>query len=123
MSRLDLATGLLTLATSVVLSVAPAAGTEGSPASRGATDWVRQAAGPDGSPRSCATCHGQDPRQPGRHATTGKPIEPLAPSAQAGRFTDPEKVEKWFKRNCTWTWGRECTAQEKGDFLTYLRGL
>jgi hypothetical protein len=47
----------------------------------------------------------------------------LAPSAQSDRFSDPEKVEKWFKRNCTWTWGRECTAQEKGDFLAYLSWL
>jgi hypothetical protein len=45
----------------------------------------------------------------------------LAPSAQSDRFSDPEKVEKWFKRNCTW--GRECTAQEKGDFLAYLSWL
>ena len=31
-----------------------------------------------------------------------------------------KKIEKWFKRNCKEAWGRECTAQEKADFLTYL---
>ncbi len=122
MNRPSLTRGLLAL-TSILLAAVPFAGAGGSPAGRGAADWVRQAPGPDGSPRSCVTCHGEDPRRPGRHATTGKPIEPLALSSQPGRFTDPEKVEKWFKRNCTWTWGRECTAREKDDFLTYLRGL
>ena len=36
------------------------------------------------------------------------------------RFTDPEKVAKWFLRNCTSVLGRECTAIEKGDFLTFM---
>ena len=80
-----------------------------------------QKAGTEG--RSCATCHGKDLRQAGKHATTQNPIEPMAPSANAARFTDKAKVEKWFLRNCKWTWGRECSAQEKGDLLQYLRGL
>ncbi|MEA3244387.1 MAG: DUF1924 domain-containing protein, partial [Pseudomonadota bacterium] len=33
---------------------------------------------------------------------------------------DGKKIEKWFKRNCKWTLGRECTAQEKADFLAYI---
>jgi mono/diheme cytochrome c family protein len=73
--------------------------------------------------RQCADCHGPDLRQPGRHQRTNKPIEPMAPSVIAGRYTDPGKMEKWFKRNCTWTWDRECTPQEKGDLLEYLRQL
>jgi len=73
--------------------------------------------------RQCADCHGADLSQPGRHQRTNKPIEPMAPSVVTGRYTDPDKVEKWFKRNCKWTWGRECTAQEKGDLLEYLRQL
>jgi len=76
-----------------------------------------------GEGRTCATCHGKDLRQAGRHATTQKLIEPMAPSVNAARFTDAAKVEKWFLRNCKWTWGRECSAQEKGDLLQYLRGL
>lgn len=74
-----------------------------------------------GENRACTTCHSDDPRRPGRHATTGKTIEPMAPSVNAQRLSDAAKVEKWFKRNCSWTLGRECTAQEKGDLLEYLR--
>lgn len=71
-------------------------------------------------PRSCASCHGRDLRQGGRHAQTGKPIEPMAVSVNATRLSDPKKVEKWFLRNCKWTFGRECTPQEKGDFIDYM---
>jgi hypothetical protein len=69
---------------------------------------------------SCASCHTADPRQPGRHAVTGKPIKPLAPVANSARFTDRAKAEKWFRRNCNDTLGRECTAAEKADLLAYL---
>ena len=30
------------------------------------------------------------------------------------------KVNKWFKRNCNDVLKRECTAEEKGNLLTYL---
>ena len=73
-----------------------------------------------GSDWSCATCHTADPRQAGRHATTSRPIEPLAPTANPQRFTDAAKVEKWFRRNCRDVLGRECTATEKGDVLSWL---
>ncbi len=69
---------------------------------------------------SCATCHGPMPVQPGKHATTGKPIDALAPQHNAQRFTDPAKVEKWFRRNCNDVIGRECTASEKADVLAWL---
>ena len=68
----------------------------------------------------CATCHGDSPRSNGKHAKTGKDIQPLAPSANAQRFTDGAKVEKWFGRNCKDVLSRACTAQEKGDFIAYL---
>lgn len=73
-----------------------------------------------GQERSCTSCHTRDLRQPGKHARTGKRIEPMAPSVNPKRFSDTRKVEKWFKRNCKWTLGRECTPQEKGDLLTWL---
>lgn len=73
--------------------------------------------------RQCADCHGADLSQPGRHRRTHKPIDPMAASVAGDRYTDPDKVEKWFRRNCRWTWGRECTAQEKGDLLEYLGRL
>ena len=91
-------------------------------AASGGRAWAQEQrpAGADG-PRSCATCHGTDLTRPGRHATTGKPIEPMAVSTNPKRLTDPVQTEKWFGRNCKWVVGRECTAQEKGDVLTYLR--
>ncbi len=72
---------------------------------------------------SCASCHTRNPAQPGRHAKTDKAIAPLAPGANPERFTSAKKVEKWFKRNCNDVIGRECTAQEKGDVLTYLNTI
>ncbi|MGD8910966.1 MAG: DUF1924 domain-containing protein [Chromatiales bacterium] len=71
--------------------------------------------------RSCSDCHGSDLSQVGKHAKTGKRIEPMAPSANPQRLTDMAKIEKWFKRNCKWTLGRACTPQEKGDFLIFLQ--
>lgn len=71
---------------------------------------------------SCASCHTDNPVQPGRHAVTDKAIKPLAPSANAERFSDPAKVEKWFKRNCTEVVGRECSAAEKADYIAYVTG-
>jgi Domain of unknown function (DUF1924) len=69
---------------------------------------------------ACATCHGDSPKAHGKHATTGKDILPLAPSANPERFTDAAKVEKWFKRNCNDVLKRACSATEKGDFMTYV---
>ena len=75
----------------------------------------------DGQTRSCTTCHGRDLRRIGKHAKTGKAIDPMSPAANAERLTSAKKIRKWFKRNCKWTWGRECTAQEKGDLLSFIQ--
>ena len=72
---------------------------------------------------SCASCHGSDPTVVGEHLVTGKRIEPLAPSANPARFTRPASVAKWFQRNCNDVLKRACTAQEKGDVLTWLTTL
>jgi len=90
-------------------------------AAAGKALWLREFPSKDGSKRACTSCHTSDPKKPGRHAKTGKAIEPMAPSANAKRLTERRQVEKWFKRNCKWTLGRECTVQEKGDLLTFLR--
>jgi opacity protein-like surface antigen len=74
-----------------------------------------------GENRRCSTCHTMDLKAGGKHATTGKAIEPLAPSVNPKRLTDIEKIEKWFLRNCKWTMGRECTPQEKGNYLVMIR--
>jgi hypothetical protein len=71
----------------------------------------------------CASCHGVLPVQSGKHATTGKAIGALAPAANAERFTDMAKTEKWFRRNCNDVVGRECSATEKADVLSWLMTL
>lgn len=71
---------------------------------------------------SCTACHTGNLSAPGRHAVTGKTIAPLSPTANAERFSDPAKVEKWFKRNCKEVVGRACTAAEKADFIAYAKG-
>ena len=68
---------------------------------------------------SCTTCHTKDPAATGQ-TRAGKAIDPMAGSANTGRFTDLAKVEKWFGRNCNTVLGRDCTAQEKGDVATWL---
>ncbi|KAF0204113.1 MAG: hypothetical protein FD173_1661 [Gallionellaceae bacterium] len=83
-------------------------------------DWTKEAKGEDGEMMSCSTCHGTDFSKAGKHHKTHKVIEPMSPKVNAERFTDEKKIEKWFKRNCKDTWGRECTTQEKADFLTFL---
>lgn len=73
----------------------------------------------DGKTMSCTTCHTSDPRQTGKTPAFRK-VAPLAPSANPKRFTDAAKVEKWFRRNCNDVFARECSAQEKGDFVTWI---
>ncbi|NOX44038.1 MAG: DUF1924 domain-containing protein [Gammaproteobacteria bacterium] len=73
--------------------------------------------------RACSSCHTSNLIDSGKHVRTNKAIEPLAQSVNPQRFSDTKKIRKWLKRNCKWTLGRECTAQEKGDILTYLKDL
>lgn len=76
-----------------------------------------------GNDLSCASCHGTPPTAQGKHASTGKLIEPLAPAINPTRFTDTAKVNKWFTRNCKDVLSRECSASEKADVLAYLTSL
>jgi mono/diheme cytochrome c family protein len=69
---------------------------------------------------SCSACHTDDPTAAGKHAVTGKAIQPLAPAANPERLTSATKVEKWFRRNCNDVVGRECSAPEKADILQFL---
>jgi cytochrome c553 len=71
----------------------------------------------------CTSCHGKSPMSDGRHASTNKAIEPLSPAANAKRFTDSAKAEKWFRRNCKDVLARECSAAEKADVLAWLISL
>lgn len=82
---------------------------------RGKQLWYAEQAG-----RSCTRCHGEAPEMTGRHARTGKSIDPMALSVNPRRFGDIKKVEKWFFRNCKWTFGRQCSVQDKADILAWL---
>ena len=73
-----------------------------------------------GAELSCASCHTDSPKLEGKHAKTNKAIAPMAPSVNPKRFSDATNVEKWFKRNCNDVLKRVCSAQEKGDFISYV---
>ena len=72
---------------------------------------------------ACASCHGKPPTATGKHASTGKAIDPLAPAFNAKGFTTEAKVDKWFRRNCNDVVKRECSAIEKADVMAYLLQL
>lgn len=70
--------------------------------------------------QACAACHSDDPTKAGQNVKTGKIIEPMAVSANPKRFTSIDDTEKWFGRNCKDVLVRDCTALEKGDYITFL---
>ena len=72
---------------------------------------------------NCAECHGAVPTGPGKDLVSSKSIAPLAPAANAKRFTDRARVEYMFKINCKDVVGRECSAQEKADLVAWLISL
>jgi hypothetical protein len=72
---------------------------------------------------SCSSCHGNPPIQAGKHASTGKTIDAMAPAVNATAFTAAAKVDKWFRRNCKDVLQRACSAGEKADVLSYLMSL
>ena len=74
----------------------------------------------DGQKISCTSCHTQNLKGYGENKKTGNRIEPLAPSANPKSLTDVAEIKKWLKRNFNDVYGREGTAKEKGDVLTFL---
>ena len=95
---------------------------QGFSAERGKALHTRNFASGKADSPSCTSCHGTSPLAAGKNAT-GKVIEAVAVSVTPTRYTDPAKVEKWFKRNCNEVIGRECTVTEKGDWLSYVISL
>jgi cytochrome c peroxidase len=69
---------------------------------------------------SCTSCHTKDPKTAGQ-TRAGKTIEPMALSVSPTRYSDKDKVEKWFRRNCNSVLGRACSALEKGNFITFMQ--
>ena len=102
--------------------VAEAAGQQAgfSPSAKRGEAMFRQRFAVNDKMPACISCHTDNPLNAGQHAVTGKTIRPLASAANAERFTDPAKVEKWFGRNCKEVVGRACTPAEKADFITYM---
>jgi mono/diheme cytochrome c family protein len=88
-------------------------------ADRGKTFFLAQWTTGKPDTTSCSQCHTKDPTQIG-HTRAGKEINPMALSKTPDRFSDIEKTEKWFSRNCDSVIGRACTAQEKGDFISFM---
>jgi hypothetical protein len=74
----------------------------------------------DGKDLACSACHTDNPAATGKHNVTGNAIKPLAPSANPERFSDRNKAEKGFTKHCRDLYLKDCTPQEKGDFITYL---
>ena len=88
-------------------------------AERGKTLFFTKHGGGKPKVPACTVCHTENPRSIGE-TRAGKAIDPIAVSKTPGRFTDPKKVTKWFRRNCKTVLGRECTPIEKGDFITFM---
>jgi mono/diheme cytochrome c family protein len=91
-------------------------------ADRGKAFFLATQVGGKPDTASCTACHTKDPKAKGQ-SRAGKEIAPMAVSKTPDRFTDAEKVAKWFLRNCTSVLGRECSAAEKGDFIAYMASL
>lgn len=73
-----------------------------------------------GKEESCASCHTDNPAKVGKHTETDKPIQSLSPAVNAKRFSNLQHVEKNFSVHCKDILGRDCTPQEKGDYIIYL---
>jgi hypothetical protein len=116
-----LAAGAQAADTSPTQQLARFAGEAGAPgqAERGRVFFTSR----HGGEWSCSSCHGAPPVPPGKHASTGKAIDPMAPAVNPNVFTLTTKVDKWFRRNCNDVLKRECNAGEKADVLAYLVSL
>ncbi|MFN4310359.1 MAG: DUF1924 domain-containing protein [Ferrovibrio sp.] len=97
-------------------------GFAGFSAQRGAALFRGSFTGGDARTPSCVSCHTADPRQPGRNAKTGRPIDPVAVSVDPRRYTDATQVDKHFTRDCKSVLGRDCTWPERGDYITFMMG-
>ena len=68
----------------------------------------------------CTDCHTDNPAAQGKHAKTGKPIASLSPVVNPKRFSDLKKTEETFDEHCIEILERNCTSQEKGNYIVYL---
>lgn len=96
-------------------------GFSGFSVARGEALYRTRFSGGEAETPACTACHTDNPASGGR-TRAGKDIAPMAVSKSPDRYTDMAKIEKWFGRNCKSVLGRECTATEKGDFITFMSG-
>ncbi len=71
--------------------------------------------------RSCASCHSNNLKKYGAHIKTKKRIKPLSTKVNPKRLTSIRKINKWLKRNCKFTYKRECSPQEKMNFIEFIK--
>lgn len=88
-------------------------------AAAGKTFFFAKHTGGGAETPSCTSCHTDNIKKSGQ-TRAGKAIDPMAVSVQADRYTDLAKVEKWIGRNCNSVLGRDCTAKEAGDVISWL---
>lgn len=74
----------------------------------------------DGKDLSCSACHTDNPAQHGKHNVTGKVIQPMSPVTNPKRFADINKSEKGFTKHCKDLYSKDCSAQDKGNFIAYV---
>lgn len=106
---------------SILKSYEAEAGAAGSVA-RGQDLFMSNHSGGKPDTPSCTTCHTTNLKASGQ-TRVGKPIDPMAVSANPERLTDAAFTAKWLRRNCNSVLGRECDAQEKADIIAYLMSL
>ena len=86
----NLAGGPALASPQALIAAYQAAGAGPFDAAAGQRAWTAEQRPPGAdSTRSCATCHGTDLTKPGRHATTGKVIEPLGVFGESATARGP----------------------------------
>lgn len=89
-------------------------------AADGRAFYIKKMTVSGGKRYSCSSCHTDNPVNEGKHADTGKPIKPLALAANPSAFSSVTKVEKAFKKHCNDLYEKDCSALDKGNYMTYL---
>jgi len=72
---------------------------------------------------SCTDCHGDNPAAVGKHSETKKKIASLSPAVNPKRFSNLKKTEETFDKHCVDILERNCTSQEKGDYIVYILSI
>lgn len=74
----------------------------------------------EGKEIACADCHTQNPADKGKNIRTGMSIQPMAPAVNQKRFENLNESEKAFTKHCQDLYKKNCTPEEKGNFVKYL---